>query len=291
MTTLKINFGKKNKFWNLESRTRISSLYSRSFWWSLSLEGYGLDYIIARGNLDHGHHISFSSEVAGVTFSDSDSAPDPKFLNPDPGPAIFQIWESDSCSASGYNHRSNRKLPKFLLNKWPHRLLLLPKGKSDSGSGSVFSQIFDSGSWSEWKTQNPAGVDSGNPDPVPSLVLILYCRPFCQFCMKVITTVVWTWWRHHGNAKDFETASVWLHIFIFGSFQNSVWLLHVKKIWQPCADTALDNVTIAAVRNTTKNRRQLRILRLFKKFVQPSNPLQKQGNLNRTRYVLRFLKM
>jgi len=32
-------------------------------------------------------------EVAGVTFSDSDSAPVPKFLNlgPDPGPAIFQI--------------------------------------------------------------------------------------------------------------------------------------------------------------------------------------------------------
>jgi len=30
-------------------------------------------------------------EVAGVTFSDSESAPVPKFLNPDPGPAIFQI--------------------------------------------------------------------------------------------------------------------------------------------------------------------------------------------------------
>jgi len=34
-------------------------------------------------------------EVAGVTFSDSDSVPSPKFLNPDP--AILQIWESDSC--------------------------------------------------------------------------------------------------------------------------------------------------------------------------------------------------
>jgi len=33
------------------------------------------------------------SEVAGVTFSDSDSAPVPKFLNPgpDPDPPIFQI--------------------------------------------------------------------------------------------------------------------------------------------------------------------------------------------------------
>jgi len=29
--------------------------------------------------------------VAGVTLSDSDSAPVPKFLNPDPGEEIFQI--------------------------------------------------------------------------------------------------------------------------------------------------------------------------------------------------------
>jgi len=60
----------------------------------------------------------FLTEVAGVTFSNSDSALVPNFLNPDPGPG--------------------------------------------------FSQIFDSGS--ARKTQNPAGVDSGNPDPVPPLV-------------------------------------------------------------------------------------------------------------------------
>jgi len=101
--------------------------------------------------------------VTGVTFSDSDSPPVPKFLNPDqdPGPAILQISESDSCSDSGYNQRSNHNLPIFLLKKWPHRLLLLPKWKSDSWFGSGFSQIFDSGtgSESERKTQNPAGVD------------------------------------------------------------------------------------------------------------------------------------
>jgi len=34
---------------------------------------------------------------------------------------------------------------------------------------SGFSQIFDSGSWSDRKTQNPAWVDSGTPDPVPLL--------------------------------------------------------------------------------------------------------------------------
>jgi len=49
-----------------------------------------------------------TAEVAGVTFSDSDSAPVPIFFNP--GPEIFQIWESGSCSDSGYNHRSNRNL-------------------------------------------------------------------------------------------------------------------------------------------------------------------------------------
>jgi len=43
------------------------------------------------------------SEVVGVTFTDPDSAPVPKFLNPgpDPGLAILEIWESDSCSHSG----------------------------------------------------------------------------------------------------------------------------------------------------------------------------------------------
>jgi len=39
-----------------------------------------------------------------------------------------------------------------------------------------FSQIFDSGS--ERKTQNPAGVDSGNPDPVPPLL------PKCLLILK-----------------------------------------------------------------------------------------------------------
>jgi len=39
--------------------------------------------------------------------------------------------------------------------------------KIDSGSGSGFCQIFDSGS--ERKTQNPVEVDCGTPDPVPPL--------------------------------------------------------------------------------------------------------------------------
>ena len=93
-------------------------------------------------------------------------------LTPDPGPTIFQIWESNSCGDSSYNYQSNLNLPMFLLKKWLPKRLLLPKLESDSGSG--FSQIFDSGSWSrsETKTQNPAGVDSGCPDPVPPLCWI-----------------------------------------------------------------------------------------------------------------------
>ena len=110
--------------------------------------------------------------MTGVTFLDFNSAPVPKFFNP--GPAILQIWESDTGSDSGYYHWSNRNLPMFLLKKWPHRHLLLPKLKSESGSGSEFSQIFDSGSGSgcERKTQNLAGVDSGTPDPWPTLIYI-----------------------------------------------------------------------------------------------------------------------
>jgi len=73
----------------LETRVRVIFTKSLTVWWT---------------NL---------AEVAGVTFSDSDSAPFPKFWNPDP--AIFQIWQSHSCSDSGYNHQTNLNLPIFYL--------------------------------------------------------------------------------------------------------------------------------------------------------------------------------
>jgi len=81
------------------------------------------------------------------------------------GSVFLHIWESDSFSDSNYHHWSSRNLPMFLLEKWSHRLLPLPKLKS--GSGSVFLQMFDSGSGtgSERKTKNPAGVDFSTPDP------------------------------------------------------------------------------------------------------------------------------
>ena len=64
------------------------------------------------------------------------------------------------------------KFTHVLFKKWPRRLLLLPKWKSDSGFG--FSQIFDSGS--ERKTQNPGGVDSATPDPWPTLPHTCACN-------------------------------------------------------------------------------------------------------------------
>jgi len=54
-------------------------------------------------------------------------------------PCFYLRNDRISCSDSGYNDRSNRNLPMFLPKKWPHRLLLLPNCKSDSGSR--FSQI------------------------------------------------------------------------------------------------------------------------------------------------------
>jgi len=52
--------------------------------------------------------------------------------------------------------------PCFYLRNIPRRLLLLPKWKSDSRSGSGFSQNFDSGFGSKRKTQNPARFNSGS---------------------------------------------------------------------------------------------------------------------------------
>ena len=56
--------------------------------------------------------IAESTRGGGVTFLDSDSAPVLKFFNPDTGPEISRIWESDSCSDSGCC-RSKRNLPCF----------------------------------------------------------------------------------------------------------------------------------------------------------------------------------
>jgi len=53
---------------------------------------------------NHWKFVHCAPEMAGFAFSDSYSAPLPKFLNPDP--MIFQIWKTESSSISG-NHRWN----------------------------------------------------------------------------------------------------------------------------------------------------------------------------------------
>jgi len=69
--------------------------------------------------------------VAGVTFSDSDSALVPKFLNPNPGPEFFK-FENPTPVQTPATIDPTRHL---LMLLWPSRL---PKLKSDFGSGSGF---------------------------------------------------------------------------------------------------------------------------------------------------------
>jgi len=57
----------------------------------------------------------------------------------EPDPEIFQIWKPDSCSDSGY-HRSNWQFSQIFTYEITNTLL--SKLKSDSTSGSGFSQIF-----------------------------------------------------------------------------------------------------------------------------------------------------
>jgi len=95
-----------------------------------------------------------------------------------PTPLLFQnVWIWGGPRSGNFSNKRIRLLfrcqlpstsiqPKFtnvFPKKWPWRLLLLPKIKSDSGSG--FSLNFDTGSGSERKTKNNVGVDSGTPDP------------------------------------------------------------------------------------------------------------------------------
>jgi len=80
-------------------------------------------------------------EVARATFSNSYSAPVPKFLNP--GPKNLQNWESDSCSESG-NIRCRQNWAMLVL-RIGHRATQAPAAaESDRGSG--FSLVFVSGS-------------------------------------------------------------------------------------------------------------------------------------------------
>ena len=100
-----------------------------------------------------------SLEVTGVTFYDS--APVPTFLNP--SPAILQIWESDSCSDSGY-HRSSRNLPMFYLKNDRADSCCCRNGKVTPGP--VFHNF-----WIPGPKEKHRILPESTPDPVPPLVL------------------------------------------------------------------------------------------------------------------------
>ena len=59
---------------------------------------------------------SRGGRLAGVKFSDCDSALVPKFFNPHPSPKFFLIWKSKSCSDSDY-HQCNRSSAMFWSQK------------------------------------------------------------------------------------------------------------------------------------------------------------------------------
>jgi len=134
----------------------------------------------------------FSQQKCPISFplTQSNSGPGPKFcsnLQSGPiqvqqnlllsGPSPIQV----QCLSLDSTKRSNRNSSMFLFKKWPHWPLLLPKLNSDGGS--VFSQNFDSGIGAgfERKKQNPVEVDSGTPDPWPSLICAqAVCKEYCK---------------------------------------------------------------------------------------------------------------
>jgi len=118
---------------------------------------------------------------------------------------FFKFYESDSYSDSGNNHRSNRNLLMFLLKKWPHRLLLLPKLKSDSGSGFDFSQIFDSPTRSGPKEKRRI-----LPESTPEL--LIRCHLWSELhihCKSLLARV----YDHAGCKEYWKDFSVALKMF------------------------------------------------------------------------------
>ena len=123
--------------------THVDARWIHMFKWQLHRR---LDSAVC-GGLRIVQHVDFPPEVAGVTFSDSDSAPVPKFLNPGPDPVatIFLIWESDSCSDYGYNHRSNRNLPMFYLTNDNTDSCYCRNWKATPDPGPVFHKFLTLG--------------------------------------------------------------------------------------------------------------------------------------------------
>jgi len=108
-----------------------------------------------RLNLNHPLKVA---ALAGVTFSDSDSAPVQKCLNPgpDPGPKFLKTWESCSGSDSA-NHRPRfSSVCAYDVYKDHEDFCYCRNLKLTPDAGPK-------------ETQNLVGIDSSTPDPWPPL--------------------------------------------------------------------------------------------------------------------------
>ena len=111
----------------------------------------------------------------------------PESLFQSPTPLLFKIFESASGSSNFTNLRIrllfrlrlqssiNRHLPMFLLQKLPHRLLLLPKSKVTPDP--VLPEILTPGP--KQKRRSLPESTPGAPDPVPPLLGRTWSRGTC----------------------------------------------------------------------------------------------------------------
>ena len=112
-------------------------------------------------------------------------------MNPDLAPKFFQIWESDSRSNSGNVDATEIHQCLYLSNNIykDHADSCYCRKKSDSGTG--FSQILDSGSWSDKKRRI---LPESTPDPWPPLTstrivsteMPQSCETTLSFCYRLL---------------------------------------------------------------------------------------------------------
>jgi len=93
--------------------------------------------------------------------------------------------------------------------------LIFATAETDKSLRIRFSQIFDSGSVSEKETQNPAGVDTGVPDPWPPLVL-MYLRPDVRIWLLLTLRPRLVSMRLRPDVRSRRSMSAMLQKYKFG---------------------------------------------------------------------------
>ena len=121
----------------------------------------------------------------------------------------------------------------FLLKKWPHRLRLLPKFKSDSGSWSNFSRIFYSVTDPKEKRRIlPRRLRAPNPLPPP-----VGSRDSC-FCNKIIHAWSLVAINYCGNCLllpfHSQPPTVYMHLVLLEFLIGVSGLLLITLIFLVC---------------------------------------------------------